>query len=98
MGMHKRSVWVCSTLLFCGSSRLLGQGETTSAIVGSVVDATGASVGAATVTVVSNETGSRRSVITDDTGRFNFPQLKPGPYAVKVEAVGFEPQTNPSVS
>src|SRR5208282_5719556 len=31
-------------------------------------------------------------------GRFNFPQLKPGTYSVRVEAAGFAPQKNDSVS
>src|ERR1700678_734927 len=68
------------------------QGETPSAIVGSVVDATGAVVSGATVTVTSHDTGSKRSAKTDEAGRFNFPQLKPGSYAVRIEAQGFEPQ------
>src|ERR1700680_1689952 len=74
------------------------QGETTSAIVGQVSDASGAAVAGAAVTVTNNETGLRRSASTDDSGRFNFPQLKPGPYSVKVEAEGFEPQQNDAVS
>src|SRR5260370_32792313 len=74
------------------------QGETTSAIVGQVSDASGAAVPRATVTVTSKETGLRRSASTDDSGRFNFPQLKPGAYSVKVEAEGFEPQQNDAVS
>ena len=74
------------------------QGETTSAIVGQVSDASGAAVPSATVTVTNKETGLRRSASTDDSGRFNFPQLKPGAYSVKVEAEGFEPQQNDAVS
>jgi len=74
------------------------QGETTSAIIGQVSDATGAAVPNATVTVTNKDTGLRRSASTDDSGRFNFPQLKPGIYTVKVEAEGFEPQQNDAVS
>src|ERR1700726_2418808 len=74
------------------------QGETTSAIVGQVSDASGAAVPSATVTVTSKETGLRRSASTDDSGRFNFPQLKPGAYSAKVEVEGFEPQQNDAVS
>src|ERR1700731_1299769 len=74
------------------------QGETTSAIIGQVSDASGAAVPGATVTVTNKETGLRRSASTDDSGRFNFPQLKPGAYSVKVEAAGFEPQQNDAVS
>ena len=74
------------------------QGETTSAIVGQVSDASGAAVPSATVTVTNKETGLRRNASTDDSGRFNFPQLKPGAYSVKVEAEGFAPQQNDAVS
>jgi hypothetical protein len=71
---------------------LWGQGETTSAILGQVTDSTNAAVTGATVTVINRETGLKRSAKTDDAGRFNFPQLKPGSYTVRVEAQGFEPQ------
>ena len=49
------------------------------------------------MTVTNNETGLKRSARTDDSGRFNFPQLKPGSYSVKVEAQGFEPKQNGNV-
>ena len=74
------------------SAEALGQGETTSAIQGQATDATGAVLPGATVAVTSHDTGSKRSANTDDAGRFNFPQLKPGAYAVRIEAQGFEPQ------
>jgi hypothetical protein len=74
------------------------QGETTSAIVGQVRDASGAAVPEATVTVLNKETGLKRTAKTDESGRFNFPQLKPGTYSVKVEAQGFEALQNDSVS
>jgi hypothetical protein len=74
-----------------------GQGETTSAIVGQVSDATHALVPGAQVTVTNHETGLRRSARTDEAGRFNFPQLKPGRYLVTVEAPGFATQQNENV-
>ncbi len=76
----------------------MAQGETTSAIVGTVSDPSEAAIAGAAVTIVGTETGSKRSAKTDDAGRFNFPQLKPGSYSVKAEAEGFEPQTNESVT
>jgi len=75
----------------------LGQGETTSAIVGEVRDATNAVVPGATVTVTNHETGLKRSAQTDDAGRFNFPQLKPGTYSVRAEAQGFDPRQNDNI-
>jgi len=73
------------------------QGETTSAIVGSVSDAQGSAIEGAKVTVVSADTGLQRRATTDSAGRFGFPQLKPGSYSVQVEAIEFEPQRNNSV-
>jgi hypothetical protein len=45
-----------------------------------------------TVTVASRETGLQRTAKTDNEGRYNFPQLRPGNYSVKVQAEGFEQQ------
>jgi Carboxypeptidase regulatory-like domain len=89
---------VASLVLLLLPMEAFAQGETTSALVGQVSDATGAAVTAVAVTVTNKETGLTRTVKTDDSGRFNFPQLKPGVYAVRVEAEGFEPQRNDSVS
>jgi hypothetical protein len=84
-------------LLSINPTRALAQGETTSEIVGQVADATNAPVPGATVTITNRETGSRRSAMTDNEGRFNFPQLKPGAYSVRVEEEGFEPRQNDNV-
>jgi len=73
------------------------QGETTSAIVGQVADQTGGAIAGATVTIKDREIGSQRSAKTDNEGRFNFPQLKPGVYSVRVEADDFDPQQNDDV-
>jgi Carboxypeptidase regulatory-like domain len=77
--------------------KALAQGETTSAIVGQVRDTSNAVVTGAIVTITNPGTGLKRSAKTDDSGRFNFSQLKPGIYSVKVEASGFEPRQNNSV-
>src|SRR5207245_1273813 len=42
--------------------------------------------------------GLQRSAKTDGSGRFGFPQLKPGMYSVKAEADRFESQRNNTVS
>src|SRR5216683_2783526 len=73
------------------------QGETTSAIVGQVTDATNAAIPGATITITNREIALQRNAKADDSGRFNFPQLKPGTYSVRVEAEGFDPQQNDNV-
>ncbi len=85
------------TLVCLLPAKALAQGETTSAIVGQVRDTTGAVVPGATVTITSPESGLVRSARTDDAGRFDFPQLKPGTYSVLAEAQGFEPGHNNNV-
>ena len=84
-------------LIALAVSTLWAQGETTSAIVGSVSEPAGAAIAGAKVTITSTDNGLKRSVKTDHAGRFNFPQLKPGPYSMKVEAEQFEAQNNDSV-
>jgi len=90
------AVMILATALLSG--RAFAQGETTSAIVGQVADTTGAVVAGASITVTNQENGLKRSAKTDEAGRFNFPQLKPGAYAVKVEAPGFRTKQDNVVS
>src|ERR1700694_5944471 len=92
-----RLVLILAVVASLSPPQALGQGETTSAIVGQVRDTSNAVVPGATVTIANPETGLRRSAKTDEAGRFNFPQLKPGTYSVKVEAQGFEPRQNDNV-
>jgi hypothetical protein len=86
------AVWIAGSFIFLFPDAAFCQGETTSAIVGQVRDATTYAVPDAAVTIIDRETGLKRSARTDSSGRFNFPQLKPGTYSVTVEAEGFEPQ------
>ncbi len=91
------SYLLISVALLALAPRAPAQGETTSAIEGQVADASTAAIPGATVTVTNRDTGLQRSLKTDDQGRFDFPQLKPGTYSVKVQAEGFDSQRNDSV-
>ena len=75
-----------------------GQGETTSALVGQVTDVTNEAIPNALVTITDRDTGLERSAKTDEEGRFDFPQLKPGTYSVKASADGFDAQQVDNVS
>lgn len=90
-----RMIWLACLLLSPPSA--LPQGETTSAIAGQVSDITHAAIPGATVSVFNRDTNFQRSVTTDPQGRFDFPQLKPGIYSVKVVANGFDPQEQDNV-
>jgi hypothetical protein len=91
--MHLTGLFLCLMVAVA-----CGQEETTSAIAGQVTDATNAAIAGAAVTITNRETGLLRIAKTDDEGRFNFPQLKPGIYNVKVEALGFGPQQKDNVT
>jgi hypothetical protein len=98
MGLAVRWGTVLIGALVLLSAQALAQGETTSAIVGQVSDASTAALPGATVTITNRETGATRRAKTDGAGRFDFPQLKPGIYSVRVEAEGFEPKQDDRVS
>jgi hypothetical protein len=61
----------------------------TGTISGTVVDTSGQIVQNATVTLVSERTGDRRTVSTNDTGGFVFAAVLPGIYTVSVDQKGF---------
>lgn len=64
--------------------------STTSALIGSVTDSTGAFVAGATVTVINAATGVSSSVTDDSQGTYRVSQLPPGTYSIKVSAAGFQ--------
>ncbi len=66
-------------------------------LTGTVVDATGAAVPGATVTVVAARTNLSRTVVTTVDGGFLVPALAPGPYRVRVDAAGFKPLTRDGI-
>ncbi len=73
-------------MIGCG----LAHAQVTAAISGKVVDATGAGVNAAAITVTSVETGSVRTTTTDASGNFDLPSLPLGAQEVKAEKMGFK--------
>jgi len=64
--------------------------QTVATILGTVKDETGAVLPGVTVTVKSLETGSSRTALTDETGRYRVPQLGVGSYEVQAELPSFQ--------
>ena len=64
--------------------------STAATISGLVRDETGGVLPGASVSVLNVETGTVRTSISDDGGRYRVPLLDPGTYEVEAELVGFQ--------
>ena len=89
-----KTIWsfVFLLVLFAGTdSDINAQSQALNGqIEGVVADASGATVPNATVTVRNIETGSERTVTTDESGVYRLPLLPLGAYRVTIEAANFK--------
>jgi hypothetical protein len=95
MKLQRRIAQICfllALLTAINAGVLAGQSNTTSAIAGTVTDATGAVVVGVDVTAEEAGTGARRAGKSNGQGRFLFAQVEPGTYTVTASAAGFAEQ------
>jgi len=88
-----RRFWTCLALLASSSglgARVCGQSASTGALIGIVVDPSGAVLPSAVVHLIRDGAGETRSTTSDEGGRFGFPLLPPGTYNVQAERTDFE--------
>src|SRR6266478_4153381 len=78
---------VMGMLLLC--LPLFSQGSS-GRILGTVTDQSGGVVSGATVTVTDTDRGVTKTLVTNEPGEYNAPNLTPGTYKVRVEAKGFK--------
>src|SRR3954454_9073941 len=64
---------------------------TSAAVAGTVRDAAGAPIAGANVDAFNFERNQKQKTVTDATGRFRFPVLAVGSYAILIERTGFMP-------
>src|SRR3954451_24936158 len=69
----------------------------TASVVGSVLDASEATVSGATVLVKNLDTGAERTVESNDVGYYVVPALPAGRYSITITAPGFQTQTVPEL-
>ena len=86
---------LAALLLLVMGSELSAQ--TTGRIQGQIVDAQGAVIPGATVTVTSPALQGALTEVTDGDGRFRFPSVPPGRYTVKAELSNFKTFEQPNV-
>ncbi len=78
---------LAAALLFVPSGALA---QTTGRIMGQVLDAQGAALPGATVTVTSPNLQGAQTQVSDSDGNYRFLSLPPGRYTVKVELASFK--------
>jgi len=94
-----RHLFICLLILTTVNCKLLqSQSGTSSALTGTVTDATGGAVPRATVTATNLDTAASREVESNGNGRFLFSQVNPGTYVVTVRASGYAEQKSEPVS
>ena len=83
---------VCWTVLFCLSvlTGMAAAQVTTGSISGNVKDSAGAVLPGVSIKLTNTDTGVMRTVISDEVGRYNAPQLPLGGYEIAAELPGFQ--------
>src|SRR5437764_10413177 len=97
--MHRSISFAVVLLLLVaivGSLAPLSAQEITAAIVGTVVDPSGAPINGASVSATDSERGTVWTAKTNDAGVYNLPRVPVGNYSVKVSAPGFQTAVHPS--
>ncbi len=82
---------LCSLTLGLMTLSASAQSGSAGTIQGTVTDPSGAVVPGATVEITNSVSGYRRTVTTDASGAFSFPNVPYNPYRIVVEANGFGP-------
>ena len=96
--MTGRRLFVFLTaLLLLGAQHSLFSQAVTGTIVGTVTDATGATVPNAHVTIVLVGQSLEHAAITNESGNFTEPDLPSGTYSVTVAAPGFKKVTRENI-
>jgi len=67
-------------------------------VSGTITDPSGAVVSGVNVTIVSQDTGLKRSTLTDTAGEYRFARLPTGDYSVRVEKTGFRAEVREGVA
>jgi len=81
--------WLCAfVLLIAATGRSYAQ-DTNASLGGTITDSSGAAIPNAHLTLTNELTTSQISLTTDSSGEYNFTNILPGTYTLRVTATGF---------
>ena len=67
-------------------------------LLGTVTDASGATVAGAKITAIQTGTGLRRETISNESGNYTLPDVVPGTYSVTAAKQGFKQQSQENIT
>src|SRR5215831_4413505 len=99
--MRRSIAFICSLLVLLAASGLFQcawSQEVTAAIVGTVVDPSGAPIKGAKVIATDTQRGTVYETETNDAGAYNVNRVPVGTYELKVTASGFQTAEHPALT
>ena len=94
--MKLKPIWIALVILVLSTATMWSQ-AVNGTMLGTITDATGASVPNAKVTILETNTGISRSSQTNESGNYVFSDVPPGTYTVSVELTGFKKSSRAGV-
>src|SRR5262245_33338938 len=96
--MTRRFTYAIAALLcLLDSVNGFAQGTSNATVGGTVADASGALIPGVTVSATNVGTGIVNTVVSNESGAYNFASLQPGDYKLTAELPGFQTQTYTNV-
>src|SRR5579859_2825209 len=86
--MKNRSWLLTLSLCLLGCASAVGQ-STFGTFLGTIQDQSGSIIPGVTVTATNIDTATSRTVISNNAGQYEFPNMQPGTYSVTAEKPGF---------
>jgi hypothetical protein len=98
LGMPTLQIGMVLLFVLAVQAPLFAQVQATGTITGHVSDTTGAALPGAKVQITEQDTGVSTGAITNGSGYYSVPLLKPGTYSVNVTATGFKTSVQPNLT
>src|SRR5215510_11991188 len=92
-----RDIACIAVILLMSLASVLGQGAVAE-LNGIASDQSGSVLPGVSITLTEETTGTVRTVVSNETGRFVLPAITPGRYTIKAELTGFQTQSRSGIT